>query len=122
MGLIGYSTNYVCGLLIDGFQYPPTILTAHNPPYHAALIEACCFGKVKDWYAWWFSEFAAPAERLRKIAVARTSKHGVKIRQINPKSIDNEGQRIRAIYNQAWRKNWALCRLPRPKASISQKK
>ena len=29
MGPIDYSTNYVCGLLIDGFQFPPTILTAH---------------------------------------------------------------------------------------------
>ncbi len=39
MGPIDYSTNYVCGLLIDGFQYPPTILTAHNPTYYAELID-----------------------------------------------------------------------------------
>src|SRR5437868_13511361 len=38
MGPIDYSTNYVCGLLIDGFQYPPTLLTAHNPTYYPALI------------------------------------------------------------------------------------
>ena len=41
MGPIDYSTNYMCGLLIDGFQHPPTLLTAHNPPYYAGLIEAC---------------------------------------------------------------------------------
>ena len=56
MGPIDYSTNYVCGLLIDGFQHPPTLLTAHNPPYYADLIERCGFSKAKDWYAWWFSE------------------------------------------------------------------
>ena len=108
MGPIDYSTNYVCGLLIDGFQHSPTVLTAHNPSYYAGLIEACGFAKAKDWYAWWFSEFAAPAERLKKIALARAGKHGVKIRQINPKKIDEEGQRIRAIYNQAWRRNWGF--------------
>jgi hypothetical protein len=70
MGPIDYSTNYVCGLLIDGFQFPPTILTAHNPPYYARLIESGGFTKAKDWYAWWFSEYPAPAERLRKIALA----------------------------------------------------
>src|SRR6266699_1952012 len=43
MGPIDYSTNYVCGLLIDGFQFPPTILTAHNPPYYQQLIESCAF-------------------------------------------------------------------------------
>ena len=32
MGPIDYSTNYVCGLLVEGFDFPPTLLTAHNPP------------------------------------------------------------------------------------------
>jgi ribosomal protein S18 acetylase RimI-like enzyme len=108
MGPIDYSTNYVCGLLIDGFQHPPTVLTSHNPPYYADLIEACGFAKEKDWFAWWFSEFPAAAERLRKIAVARAGKYGVSIRPINLKDIAGEGQRIRAIYNQAWQKNWGF--------------
>jgi len=108
MGPIDYSTNYVCALLIDGFQYPPTILTSHNPPYYAALIEGCGFVKAKDWYAWWFSEFPAAAERLRKIASARAGKFGVKIRQVNLKKIDDESQRIRTVYNQAWQKNWGF--------------
>ncbi len=37
MGPIDYSINYVCGLLIDGFQFPPTIMTAHNPSYYREL-------------------------------------------------------------------------------------
>jgi GNAT superfamily N-acetyltransferase len=108
MGPIDYSTNYVCALLIDGFQHPPTILTAHNPPYYAALIETCGFTKTKDWYAWWFSEFPAAADRLRKIAMARAGKIGVKIRQIKLSKIEDEGQRIRTVYNQAWQKNWGF--------------
>ena len=47
MGPIDYSTNYVCGLLIDGFQFPPTILTAHNPQYYQDLIESCGFTKQR---------------------------------------------------------------------------
>lgn len=108
MGPIDYSTNYVCALLIDGFQHPPTILTSHNPPYYAGLIEGCGFTKAKDWYAWWFSEFSEPAERLRKIAVARARKQGVSIRPINLKDVAGESQRIRTIYNQAWEKNWGF--------------
>ncbi|HEX8490315.1 MAG TPA: hypothetical protein VF626_04820, partial [Chthoniobacterales bacterium] len=30
MGPIDYSTNYLCSLLIDGFEFPPTLLTPHN--------------------------------------------------------------------------------------------
>jgi GNAT superfamily N-acetyltransferase len=108
MGPIDYSTNYVCALLIDGFKYPPTILMAHNPHYYIGLIEGNGFTKAKDWYAWWFSEYPAPAERLRKIAVARAGKLGVTIRKINLKKIEEESQRIRTIYNQAWQQNWGF--------------
>jgi len=108
MGPIDYSTNYVCGLLIDGFQHPATLLTAHNPPYYADLIERCGFTKAKDWYAWWFSEAPASAKRLREIASARAEKQGVHIRPVNLKDMADEARRIRAVYNQAWEKNWGF--------------
>ena len=108
MGPIDYSTNYVCGLLIDGFQHPPTLLTAHNPPYYADLIERCGFTKAKDWYAWWFSESPASAKRLREIASARAEKQGVRIHPVNLKDMAGEARRIRAVYNQAWEKNWGF--------------
>jgi GNAT superfamily N-acetyltransferase len=108
MGPIDYSTNYVCGLLIDGFEHPPTILTSHNPPYYSPLIESCGFTKAKDWYAWWFSEFPEAAERLRKVAVARAGRHGVTIRPVNLRKIEDESRRLRTVYNQAWEKNWGF--------------
>jgi GNAT superfamily N-acetyltransferase len=108
LGPIDYSTNYVCGLLIEGFRHPPTLLTAHNPPYYRELIEGCGFGKVKDWYAWWFSEFPGPAQRLRKIAAARAAKLRVSIQPIDLRNMSAEAQRIRTIYNQAWQKNWGF--------------
>src|SRR5216110_520606 len=68
MGPIDYSTNYVCGLLIDGFQFPPTVLTAHNPPYYRQLIEGHGFTKAKDWNAWWFADPSKAVEQLRRLA------------------------------------------------------
>ena len=108
MGPIDYSTNYVCGLLIDGFQFPPTILTAHNPPYYARLIEHCGFTKEKDWYAWWFKDIPRPMDRLRKIVTARAGKHGAAIRPIDLTKITEEGLRLRTVFNQAWRNNWGF--------------
>jgi GNAT superfamily N-acetyltransferase len=108
MGPIDYSTNYICGLLIDGFEHPPTILTSHNPAYYPPLIESCGFTKAKNWYAWWFSEFPQAAERLRKVAVARAGRHGVTIRPVNLRKIEDESRRLRTVYNQAWEKNWGF--------------
>jgi GNAT superfamily N-acetyltransferase len=114
MGPIDYSTNYVCGLLINGFEHPPTVLTAHNPPYYLRLIESCGFTKAKDWYAWWFSEFPEPAQRLRKIATARAGRQRVVIRPVNLRNIKEESRRLRTIYNQAWEKNWGFVPFTEP--------
>jgi GNAT superfamily N-acetyltransferase len=108
MGPIDYSTNYVCGLLIDGFQFPPTILTAHNPPYYKDLIESCGFAKAKDWYAWWFAEPVGAAARLRPLAKRFRKRWPVVIRPGNLKNISEESRRLRKIYNQAWEKNWGF--------------
>ncbi|MEY2492420.1 MAG: hypothetical protein QOH24_1371 [Verrucomicrobiota bacterium] len=106
MGPIDYSTNYVCGLLIDGFQYPPTILTAHNPPYYAELVEKCHFGKRMDFYAWWFSDATRAAARLRKLATRLQRRMRFTIRPGNLRDLRSESTRLRRIYNEAWRDNW----------------
>jgi GNAT superfamily N-acetyltransferase len=108
MGPIDYSTNYVCGLLIDGFQYPPTILTAHNPSYYADLIEKAGFSKAKDWYAWWFADPAKAAKRLQRIARRFQEREQITIRPGNLKNIADESRRLRQIYNRAWRQNWGF--------------
>ncbi len=116
MGPIDYSTNYVCGLLIDGFEHPPTLLTAHNPPYYAELIESCGFRKEKDWFAWWFSKFGEPVDRLQRIVEARAARHRVVMRPMNLRKLADEGARLRKIFNQAWASNWGFVPLTEPEA------
>ncbi|HEY4256544.1 MAG TPA: GNAT family N-acetyltransferase [Candidatus Udaeobacter sp.] len=108
MGPIDYSTNYVCGLLIDGFQFPPTILTAHNPPYYRHLIESCGFTKTKDWYAWWFADPAKAVAHLRRLATRFNARCPAVIRPANLRNLRDESRRLREIYNQAWEKNWGF--------------
>jgi GNAT superfamily N-acetyltransferase len=107
MGPIDYSTNYVCGLLIDGFQHQPMLLTSHNPPYYGSLIEGWGFEKIMDLYAWWFADPAEAAVRLRRLANAlRKRLEVVSFRPVNLRDIVADGRRIRDIYNEAWRNNW----------------
>ena len=108
MGPIDYSTNYVCGLLIDGFEHPPTLLTGHNPPYYARLIEACGFIKEKDWYAWWFVPTPAPLERLGRVAKARARNTSMKIRSIDLRHLTDDSRRVSVVFNEAWKHNWGF--------------
>jgi GNAT superfamily N-acetyltransferase len=109
MGPIDYSTNYLCGLLIDGFQHPPTLLTSHNPPYYAGLIENWGFEKAIDLYAWWFAKPQEAAERLGRLARAlKKKRREVALRRGNLRDLAGEARRLRAIYNEAWEKNWGF--------------
>jgi ribosomal protein S18 acetylase RimI-like enzyme len=108
MGPIDYSTNYVCGLVIEGFEHPPTLLTPHNPPYYQQLMEDCGLTKVIDWFAWWFEDFEKPVARLRRIARGRGQKHTFTIRPIELRDLRGESQRLRAVFNEAWKSNWGF--------------
>ena len=44
--------NYECGLLVDGFDKPPTFLMPYNPPYYERLIEGYGFRKSQDLLAY----------------------------------------------------------------------
>jgi len=107
-GPIDYSTNYVCGLLIDGFEHSPTILTAHNPPYYARLIEANGFTKEVDWFAWWFDPKNAPLSRLRRLVEACMRKTSANVRSINLRDLASDSARLAAVFNKAWENNWGF--------------
>jgi len=47
-GPMNPSTNHECGLLVDGFDEHPVVMTTWNPPYYARLVEAAGFAKAKD--------------------------------------------------------------------------
>lgn len=108
MGPIDYSTNYLCSLLIDGFQFPPTVLTPHNPPYYRALIEGWGFEKAMDLYAWRLANPADAVSRLRGVAGALKSRREMTLRHGNLSDIAGEGRRLRQIYNEAWQNNWGF--------------
>jgi GNAT superfamily N-acetyltransferase len=46
------SMNYELGVLVEGFETPPTFMMTYNPPYYGQLIENCGFRKVQDLYAY----------------------------------------------------------------------
>ena len=51
-GPMNFSTNEVCGLLVDAFEHPPMLMMAYNLPYYAALIEHAGYTKAKDLLAY----------------------------------------------------------------------
>lgn len=109
LGPIEYSTNYTCGLLVDGFETPPRILMNHNPPYYRGLLEGWGLGPVKELYAWWIDE--APDLRPWLKRAARVASRGVSLRPIRKKDLAAEIERVKGIYSEAWYENWGSVRM-----------
>ena len=108
MGPIDYSIFDLCGVLIEGFQFPPMVLTAYNPPYYRALIEGCGFEKEIDLYAWWFSDPTEAAKRLRRLAGALEKRREITLRQGNLRNLAGESRKLLQIYDEAWKNNWGF--------------
>jgi GNAT superfamily N-acetyltransferase len=105
LGPIDYSTNYACGLLIDGFNTPPRVMMNHNPPYYQRLLESWGLAKEKDLYAWWFGGYEQiEAWRLRVERLA--ARHGVTVRHVRRSELATDLGDLLAIYNEAWKDNW----------------
>jgi GNAT superfamily N-acetyltransferase len=114
-GPVNLSTNELdCGLLVEGFETPPVFQSAYNPPYYAALLDACGFTKCKDLLA--FSRSAAEPlapPLLDAVARLQTQRH-IRIRTINMRHFAAEVARLTTIYNEAWSDNWGFVPITAP--------
>jgi GNAT superfamily N-acetyltransferase len=112
-GPANYSTNEECGLLVDGFDSPPVVLMTYNPRYYVDFLERYGMVKAMDLFAYHVDKSLLGPKgefppRLVKL-VERVKERGhVTVRKIDRKHLDQEVERIKALYNAAWSRNWGF--------------
>ena len=79
-GPMNPSLNYEIGLLIEGFDDPPTFMMTYNPPYYSGLIESYGFAKAHDLYS-----YLGAAGRFRSPTAARRNAAGTRAEMFNLK-------------------------------------
>ncbi|MBI3963150.1 MAG: N-acetyltransferase [Deinococcus sp.] len=106
-GPASYSTNDVCGLLLEGFDSSPCVLMPYNPPYYLRLLEGAGLVKAKDLWA-----YTMPATGLPRVAqdLARRARErfGVTVRPMNLQHLDQELALVKQVYNRSWEANWGF--------------
>ena len=109
LGPMNPTTNDECGLLVDGFDAPPVFMMTYNPRYYAALIESAGCTKAKDLLAFGFDIANGPKERFaRFMAKFRKREPDVRIEPIAKETLTAQLAKVKAVYNQAWEKNWGF--------------
>jgi hypothetical protein len=108
-GPVNPSTNYEAGLLVKGFDTPPSVMMTYNPPRYAEMLEGAGLVTAKDLYAYESGVHAKSLERLAKFA-ERTRKREPQLseRPVILKQIVSEVAMVRQIYNSAWENNWGF--------------
>jgi len=110
-GPASFSVNDECGLLVDGFETPPTLMMPHNPRYYIPLLERAGLAKAKDlWvYQGGTEEHYVPVpERLARGTELIRQRQGITLRSLNMRDFQGEVERIKELYNAAWEKNWGF--------------
>lgn len=110
-GPASFSTNDECGLLVDGFDTPPTLMMPHNPPHIPRLFEAAGFRKAKDLlvYRGGYEACYIPVpDRLVRATELIKKRNSLTLRPLNMADFKNEVERIKLLYNKGWEKNWGF--------------
>ena len=104
------SLNYTLGLLIDGFDSPPTFMMTYNPPYYERLLETYGFRKTQDLYAFWGHIAMLPkvAERLRPICDQIIARYNVRIRPLDKSRFREDVKLFLSIYNRSLTNTWGF--------------
>jgi len=106
-GPFGLNINQESGLLINGFNTPPSAMMTHGKTYYARALEQQGYRKGTDLLAYWMQRsdlhFPKPLftlmDRVRKKVTVRT---------INRQRFAEEMQIMRQIFNSGWQNNWGF--------------
>lgn len=115
VGPANFTTNDELGLLVEGFDDLPSILTLQNPRYYETLWTGNGWEPAMDLWGWAFERPSTALSERQRRALDRLQKRAkVRARTINMDDYDAEVSRFFEIYNAAWRDNWGFAPMPEP--------
>jgi len=89
-GPFTHSQNDEYALLVDGFDAPPVVQLAYNPPYYAQLLEGHGLRRVRDLHAFWADANADIDPRLLRVAAAIRRRGRLTVRALRLSDYDAE--------------------------------
>jgi len=122
LGPFNPSINSECGLLVEGFDKPPSLMMPYNPPSYPELVEAAGHRRHKDLLAYYLDcqmladnpEKMARMERIERAIMRRHP--GLSIRTLDMSRYEEEVLALAELFNEARRENWGFVPVTRAEA------
>lgn len=105
IGPFNLGINQDLGILVEGFDSPPYVMTGHAPAYYGSAIERCGYRPVQDLLAYGLDGGTLAIPRVMRALIARSGDR-VNVRSMGSRSKSEELESMRDIFNDAWENNW----------------
>ena len=96
------------GLLVQGFEGPPTVMMGHHLPYYERMVAARGYQGVKDLHCWSLPIGQPFPEMVQRIVAFSERNAKLVTRPVNKAKFDEEAALILDILNDAWSDNWGF--------------
>ena len=98
------------GLLIEGFDTPPTFMMTHNPPYYQRLLEDFGMRRAQDMFAFWghTDMLSSLNEKLAFVGEESKRRFGITVRSLDRKRFGAEVDMYLDLYNRALSGTWGF--------------
>jgi hypothetical protein len=107
-GPFSLSINDESGLLVEGWDTPPSMMMGHARPYYAQHLEALGYAKVKDLIAYDVDAMVTWPETTHRLIARADRMPGLRIRPLDMRRYQEEIRTIVRIFNDAWADNWGF--------------
>ena len=104
-GPFNLGINQEIGILVEGFDTPPYVMTPHSLPYYGQAIERCGYQPAQDLLAYELDSTTLTIPRVMQ-ALLKRSAGRVRVRPLQRKHKQAELEVMRDIFNDAWADNW----------------
>ncbi|HQU45596.1 MAG TPA: N-acetyltransferase [Pirellulales bacterium] len=107
-GPMSPSIDYQVGVLVDGFDEPPSFMMPYNSSYYAGLLAECGLAKSQDLFALACSreEASAALPRLRRVAQRVIERHNVRIRPLDRWRFRDDLRLFLSVINRSLTGHW----------------
>jgi GNAT superfamily N-acetyltransferase len=110
VGPFDNTMNDEVGILIEGFERRPMVKQPWQHPYYQDLVEGAGLSKAIDLYMWSLQvdKRSDVAPMIWKVAETAEREHGIRLRHMRKRRLQDEVKAFVEIYNAAWKDNWGF--------------
>jgi len=104
-GPFNLNINQDLGILVEGFDTPPYVMTGHALPHYGPAVEKCGYKAAQDLLAYELSSGTLTIPRVMQALIDRSGER-ISVRNLDRNNRSAELETMRDIFNDAWQNNW----------------